>query len=68
MRRIGIGLYRDEREGVEYFVHKEECFEPNPELRDRYDEMHNLYQFIYRTLMDTSAFERLAALQMQGNL
>ena len=61
---IGIGLYRDENEGVDHFVQKEERFEPNPALRSRYDEMFDLYQFIYRILMDTSAFGRLAALQM----
>jgi xylulokinase len=62
---IGIGLYQDENEGVDHFVKKEERFEPNPKLRSRYDEMYDLYQFIYKVLMDTSAFNRLAALQTQ---
>jgi xylulokinase len=61
---VGTGLYRDEREGVDYFVQNDERYEPDPKLRIRYDEMFDLYQSIYANLMDTGAFERLTALQM----
>ena len=59
---VGIGLYRDVAEGAENFVRIEERYEPNPKLRSRYDEMYDLYQTIYKTLIDSRAFERLSAL------
>ncbi len=65
---IGIGLYKNELEGVDRFVQKDERFEPNPELRSHYDEMYDIYQSVYKNLMDSGAFERLSALEMNTKI
>lgn len=59
---VGVGLYRDVREGAEYFVRTEDRFEPDLAQRTRYDEMFDLYQTIYQTLKENRVFDRLSVM------
>ncbi len=56
---VGIGLYKDIVEGADIFVRKTERYEPDPGLRNLYDDMFGLYQTAFRSLHDSGIFRRL---------
>jgi xylulokinase len=59
---VGIGLYRDIAEGAELFVRTTDRFDPDPNLRNLYDELFGLYQTTYQALLDANTFTRLGDL------
>jgi xylulokinase len=59
---VGIGLYKDIAEGAEIFVHTTERFDPDPKLRNLYDDLFGLYQTTYQALLDANTFDRLGEL------
>lgn len=64
---VGIGLYKDAREGAHAMVSVAERFEPNPAVTPRYDELFGIYKTAYHALVDAGVFDRIAALQNQGS-
>ncbi len=60
---VGIGLFKSACDGARRMVHIERCFDPDPRLRARYDELFAVYQTAYQALKDAGVFVRLANLQ-----
>jgi xylulokinase len=59
---VGVGIFKDAREGTQTMVRVAERYEPNPAVTARYDEMFGIYKAAYRALADSGVFERLSAL------
>ena len=59
---VGAGIFSDAREGVQAMIRVEGSYEPNPTLRSLYDEMFEMYKTVYRALVNSGFFERVAKL------
>jgi xylulokinase len=59
---VGVGIFKNAREGAQSMVRVSRRYEPNPQLKSRYDELFDLYKTVYRSLVDGCVFERLARL------
>lgn len=48
---VGLGIYRDFHHAIEKMVHYDKIFQPNPEHRTLYDQLHQrVYRKMYRAL------------------
>jgi sugar (pentulose or hexulose) kinase len=59
---VGVGLFSSAQEGARNLVRIEERYEPNPELRAKYEEMFAIYKSAYQALVRVGVFERIAEL------
>ncbi len=60
---VGVGTFSSAEEGTEAMVQLEECFEPDPTVHERYQEIAAVYHDAFLALKDAGIYERMAALQ-----
>jgi xylulokinase len=59
---VGVGIFKDAREGTRAMVRIAERYEPNPATLARYNEMFDIYRTAYRALVEAGVFERISTL------
>lgn len=59
---VGVGIYKDAREGAQALVRVSEHYEPDQTHAALYDEMFGIYKEAYSALVDAGVFERISAL------
>lgn len=60
---VGVGLFKDIREGVSQMVAVDQTFEPKPENAKIYDELYDIYCRMYEGLDEKGVFQALAKFQ-----
>jgi xylulokinase len=60
---VGVGLFKDIREGVAQMVAVDQTYEPNPENAKLYDELYEIYCRMYEGLDEKGVFQALAKFQ-----
>jgi len=63
MGGVGVGVFKDIRDGVEQMVRVDQKFEPNAKNAQIYAELYDIYCSIYEGLEEKNVFKRLARLQ-----
>ncbi|MCP4401266.1 MAG: xylulose kinase [bacterium] len=60
---VGVGLFKDIREGVSQMVAVDRTYEPKPENAKIYDELYEIYCRMYEGLDEKGVFQALAKFQ-----
>ncbi|MHB8280824.1 MAG: FGGY-family carbohydrate kinase, partial [Candidatus Humimicrobiaceae bacterium] len=63
MGGVGVGVFKDIRDGVEQMVRVDQKFEPNSKNAEIYAELYSIYCSIYEGLEEKKVFTRLSKLQ-----
>jgi len=63
MGGVGVGIFKDIREGVNMMVKPDKTFFPNPGNAKRYSEMYDIYCRIYEGLEEMEVFKSLAKIR-----
>jgi xylulokinase len=63
MGGVGVGVFKDIRDGVEQMVRVDQKYEPNPRNAEIYAELYSIYCSIYEGLEEKKVFTRLSKLQ-----
>ncbi|MHB1375836.1 MAG: xylulokinase [Candidatus Humimicrobiaceae bacterium] len=63
MGGVGVGVFRDIRDGVEQMVKVDQKFEPNSKNAQIYSELYGIYCSIYEGLEEKKVFTRLSSFQ-----
>ncbi len=62
---VGVGLFKDIREGVSQMVAVDQTYEPKPENAEIYAELYEIYCRMYEGLDEKGVFQALAKFQEQ---
>jgi xylulokinase len=60
---VGVGLFKDIREGVSAMVAVDKTYEPNPQNAALYNELYAIYCQAYEGLAEKGVFDALARIQ-----
>jgi len=63
MGGVGVGVFKDIKDGVEQMVRVDQKFEPNSKNAEIYAELYSIYCSIYEGLEEKKVFTRLSKLQ-----
>jgi sugar (pentulose or hexulose) kinase len=63
MGGVGVGVFKDIRDGVEQMIRVDQKFEPNSKNAQIYEELYSIYCSIYEGLEEKKVFSRLSKLQ-----
>jgi xylulokinase len=61
---VGVGLYQNVHQGVDYMIRIEERYEPNLVHHRIYNELFDIYNSAYRALKDSGVFAQLSGFHL----